>query len=100
MWTGMTRAHHARDGLALPSDLTDTEWALIEPLVPSRRRVGRSARWSLRRIVEALMYLLCGGLPWRMLPPRIFLPVATVQHYFYLWLDMGVGTVRGKSACR
>jgi putative transposase len=90
MWTDITRAHHARDGLRLPSDLTDREWALISPHLPARSRLGRPARWSLRRIVEALMYLLRGGLPWRMLPPRTFPPATTVQHYFYLWRDLGL----------
>ena len=33
MWTDTTRAHHARAGLALPSDLTDAEWAVLEPLI-------------------------------------------------------------------
>ena len=32
MWTDTTRAHHARNGLALPSDLTDEEWAVLEPV--------------------------------------------------------------------
>jgi transposase len=80
MWTDITRAPHARDGLDSPSDLTDAEWALIAPFIPARGRLGRPARWSLRRIVEALLYLLRGGLPWRMLPPRIFPPATTVQH--------------------
>jgi transposase len=90
MWTDITRAHHARDGLRLPSDLTDREWALIAPHLPLRSRLGRPARWSLRRIMEALLFLLRGGLPWRMLPPRIFPPPTTVQHYFYAWRDAGV----------
>jgi hypothetical protein len=34
MWTDTTRAHHARNGLALPSDLTDEEWAVLEPFFP------------------------------------------------------------------
>jgi putative transposase len=90
MWTDITRAHHARDGLDLPNDLTDAEWALIGPHIPSRSQLGRPARWSLRRIVEALLYLLRGGLPWRMLPPGIFPLATTVQHCFYRWRDAGV----------
>ena len=34
MWTDATRAHHARAGLALPSDLTDDEWAVLKPFLP------------------------------------------------------------------
>lgn len=89
MWTGTTRALHARSGLALPSDLTDAEWAVLEPLLPPASHVGRPRKWPIRRIVEAILYLLRGGLPWRMLPP-CFPPVSTVRHWFYLWRDNGL----------
>lgn len=90
MWTDITRVQHARWGLRLPSDLTDAEWAVLEPLLPPRVRRGRPPRWSYREIVEAMLYLLRGGLPWRMLPPGLFPPMTTVQHYFYRWRDMGL----------
>jgi len=90
MWTDITRKQFARAGLRLPSDLTDAEWAVLEPLLPARSRRGRPPVWSYREIVEALLYLLRGGLPWRMLPPGLFPPMTTVQHYFYLWRDMGL----------
>lgn len=90
MWTDITRKQFARDGLRLPSDLTDLEWAVVEPLLPRRSRRGRPPVWNYRQIVEALLYLLRGGLPWRMLPPKLFPPMTTVQHYFYLWRDMGL----------
>lgn len=86
MWTDTTRAHHARAGLALPSDLTDAEWAVLEPFFPPPSHVGRPRKWEMRRIVEAILYLLRGGLPWRMLPP-CFPPVSTVRRWFYLWRD-------------
>ena len=86
MWTDTTRAYHARAGLALPSDLTDAEWAVLEPFFPPPSHVGRPRKWPLRRIVEAILYLLRGGLPWRMLPP-CFPPVSTVRRWFYLWRD-------------
>lgn len=90
MWTDITRAQFAREGLRLPSDLTDAEWAVLEPLFPARAKRGRRPKWSYRQIVEALLYLLRGGLPWRMLPPGLFPPMTTVQHYFYLWRDTGL----------
>lgn len=43
----------------------------------------------MRRIVEAIFYLLRGGLPWRMLPP-CFPPVSTVRRWFYIWRDTGL----------
>ena len=92
MWTDTTREQHARSGLRLPSDLTDAEWAVLSPLLPCRSRLGRPPHWSYREIVEAMLYLLRGGLAWRMLPPGIFPPATTVQHYFYAWRDAGLWT--------
>lgn len=88
MWTDTTRVQHARKGLALPSDLTDGEWAVLEPLFAPPSVVGRPRKWPMRRIVEAMLYLLRGGLPWRMLPPG-FPPATTVQRWFYAWRDDG-----------
>ncbi len=90
MWTDTTREQFAREGLRLPSDLTDAEWAVLEPLLPLRSKRGRPPRWRYREIGEAMLYLLHGGLPWRMLPSKVFPPITTVQHYFYPWCDMGL----------
>ncbi len=70
MWTDTTRKQFARGSLRLPSDLTDAEWAVLEPLFPARSHRGRPPVWSYRQIVEALLYLL-RGLPWRMFETRI-----------------------------
>ena len=51
--------------------------------------VGRPRKWPKRQIVDATLYLLRGGLPWRMLPPN-FPPATTVQRYFYDWRDSGL----------
>ena len=88
MWTDITRRQYARADLLLPSDLTEAEWAILEPLLPPRSSRGRPPVWDYRQIVEAILYLLRGGLPWRMLPPGLFPPMTTVQHYFYSWRDM------------
>jgi transposase len=69
--------------------LTDDEWAVLKPFVPPPSFVGRPRKWPMRRIVEAILYLLRGGLPWRMLPP-CFPPVSTVRRWFYLWRDNGL----------
>lgn len=89
MWTEITRRKHARKGLRYSSDLTDAEWAVLEPLLPARSRLGRPAKWSLRTIADALLYILRSGQPWRMLPGD-FPPMTTVQGYFYAWRDSGV----------
>jgi len=89
MWTDTTRAQYARAQLTLPSDLTDAEWAVLEPFLPQPSHVGRPRKWPLRRIVEAILYLLRRGLPWRMLPP-CFPAVSTLRRWFYLWRDNGL----------
>ena len=91
MWTDTTRAKHARKGLRYSSDLTDAEWAIIEPRLPERSKLGRPAKWPLRTIVNGMFFVLRSGLPWRMLP-KDFPPVSTVQRYFYAWRDSGLWT--------
>ena len=90
MWTDITREQHARKGLRLPSDLTDAEWAIFEPLMPIASTTGRPMKWTCRELLDAMLYLLRGGLAWRMLPPGLFPPVSTVQRWFYIWRDNGL----------
>ena len=89
MWTDITRAKHARKGQRYSSDLTDAEWAVLEPVLPPMSRLGRPPKWPRRTIMNGLFYVLRGGLPWRMLPGD-FPPVSTVQRYFYAWRDSGL----------
>jgi transposase len=42
-----------------PSDLTDQEWNLLEPLLASPERRGRPPKWLTRRVADAVFYLLC-----------------------------------------
>ena len=89
MWTATTRAQHSRAGLRFASDLTDAEWGVLEPLLPRPSPVGRRPSWPLREIVNAIFYVLRGGIPWRMLPP-CFPPRQTVYGWFSAWRDKGV----------
>ena len=89
MWTATTRAQHKRDGLRFASDLTHAEWTLIEPLLPPPAPVGRRPEWPMREIVNAIFYVLRGGVPWRMLP-SCFPPRQTVYGWFAAWRDAGV----------
>ena len=70
--------------LPYPSDLTAAQWALIERLLPAPKPKGRKRRVDLRKITNAILYVLKGGISWRMLP-REFAPWKTVYHYFRLW---------------
>jgi putative transposase len=67
-----------------PSDLSDAEWALLEPLLASLERRGRPPKWSTRRIADAAFYLLRSGCAWRMLP-REYPPWQTVYYHFRKW---------------
>ena len=87
-WTEITRQQYQRDGLRYASGTTDREWAVLEPLLPAPRRLGRPRKRSLRAIVEAILYVLATGCQWRALP-QDFPPRSTVQGYFYRWRDDG-----------
>ena len=75
MWTTKNRPRYDRDKLRYPSDLTDEEWSLIEPLIPPAKRGGRKREVVLREVVNGVMYVLSTGCQWRYipkdLPPRI-----------------------------
>jgi len=88
-WTEITRPKYRRDSLRYASDTTDTEWALIEPLMPLSADVGRPRQTSLRDVVNALFYIAQTGCQWRMLPTE-FPPHSTVQRYFYAWRNAGL----------
>ncbi|HJQ23898.1 MAG TPA: IS5 family transposase [Blastocatellia bacterium] len=88
-WTETTRGQYQRKGLRFASDMTDAEWALIARRLPARRRLGRPRTTDLRRVVEAILYVLTTGCQWRALPGD-FPPRSTVQGYFYTWRDTGL----------
>lgn len=83
-WTEITRPQYAREGLRYASDLTDAEWALIEPLLPPPSPIGRPRTTDLRAVVNAILYMATTGCQWRQLPKE-FPPYSTVQGYFYRW---------------
>ena len=87
-WTEITRIKYRRGGLRYASDTTDEEWALIEPHMPARFRVGRPRETRMRAVLDAIFYIIETGCQWRMLP-KDFPPFTTVQGYFYQWRDDG-----------
>jgi transposase len=89
MWTPTTRRHYSREGLRYETDLKDAEWALIEPLLPEPLGQGRPPVWSRREIMNAIFYVLRGGISWRLLPTDLP-PKSTVFRWFALWRDTGV----------
>jgi len=70
-------------------ELTDQEWAAVEPLIPQRRaKTGRKRR-PAREMLNGIFWILRTGAPWRDLPER-FGPWQTVYDYFARWRREGV----------
>jgi putative transposase len=72
------------DTLIYRSDVTEAQWAVLEPLVTPTTRRGRPRRHPLRCILNAIFYLVRSGCAWRLLPWE-FPPWKTVFHYFRKW---------------
>ncbi len=75
------RTHH------YPSDVTDPQWALIEPHIPVYPG-GRPRTTDMRDVVDAVLYILRTGCQWRYLPID-FPPKSTVWRYFDEWRHNG-----------
>jgi len=72
------------DRLRYPSDLTDEEWSLVEPLIPPAKRGGRKREVSVREVVNGVMYVLSTGCQWRYIPKDLP-PRSTVHDYLTRW---------------
>src|SRR4051812_37781291 len=84
-----------------PSDLTDAQWTILEPLLPEDKPLGRPRETSLRRAVDAILYRNRNGCTWRALP-HDFPAWRTVYNYFARWRDDGTweavnGALRGRA---
>jgi len=75
---------------AYPSDLTDEQWALVEPLIPPARtrQGGRPREVKMREVVNAILYINRSGCQWDMLPHDL-LPKSTAYEYYAQWRDDG-----------
>jgi transposase len=84
MWTSKNRARYDRSKLRYPSDLTDDEWVLVEPLIAPSKTSGGKRTVIMKEVVNGLMYVLSTGCQWRViakdLPPK-----STIHGYFDLW---------------
>jgi len=90
MWTDEDRATYRRDAVAFPSDLTDPEWAHLAPLIPDAKPGGRPRKTEMRTAMNAILYLLRTGCPWRYLPREGFPPRSTVYNIFRKFQRDGV----------
>src|ERR1035438_4520655 len=84
MWTSEHRRTANRNGLRYPSDLTDAEWAIVEPMIPPARHGGRKRSVTVREVLNGIFYVLWTGCQWKALPKDLP-PKSTVHDYLELW---------------
>src|SRR5260370_42362501 len=82
MWTEITRRKYEREGRRYASDVTDAEWALIEPHMPAAKPLGRPRDTELRDVVDATLYSAGTGCQWR-LPPADTPPPSAGERCYY-----------------
>lgn len=73
---------------AYPSDLTDEQWALLQPLIPLAKHGGAPRTVQLREVLNTLFYQNRSGCQWNMLPHDL-LPKSTAYDYFQRWREDG-----------
>ena len=86
-WTEADRLVYKSKTKSYSTDLTDDEYAILEPLLPRPKKRGRRQH-SLRIILNAILYQVRAGCQWRLLP-KDFPSFTTVQYWFYGWRDSG-----------
>src|SRR5215471_624079 len=84
MWKPEHRRAADRHGLRYPSDLSNSEWVLIEPVIPPAKRGGRRREVNVREVLNAIFYVLSTGCQWAALPKDLP-PKSTAHAYFMLW---------------
>ena len=67
VWTEITRRHYRREGLRYESDTTDSEWFVMQPLLPPASALGRPRATDMRTVIDAILYIASTGCQWRQL---------------------------------
>lgn len=70
--------------VSYPSNLSKEQWELLKSLIPQAKRGGRPRSVDMQAVVNAILYILCAGCAWRMMPSD-FPCWQTVYHYFRAW---------------
>jgi transposase len=66
------------------ADLTDAQWAVLEPLLPKGKKPGRPPKWSKRQLIDGIRWRVRVGAPWRDVPAR-YGPWQSVYGLFRRW---------------
>ena len=72
-----------------PSDLTDSQWEIIQELIPKAKSGGRPRSLEMRQVINAILYVTVGGIQWRMLPKE-YPKWQSVYSYFRSWRKEGI----------
>ncbi len=72
-----------------PTDLTDSQWNLIKEMLPAPQSGGRPRRLDLRQVINAIWYVVVGGIQWRLLPKE-YPKWQSVYYYFRKWQKNGL----------
>jgi transposase len=74
---------------AYPSDLTNEQWGVIEPLIPSAKPGGRPRTVDMRKVINAILYVNRTGCAWRAMPHDLP-PWGTAWYYFRRYRNEGI----------
>jgi transposase len=88
MWNAENRPRYDPSKLRYPSDLTDEEWGLIEPLIPAAKPGGNKRSVDMHEVMNGAMYILSTGCQWRAIPKDLP-PRSTVHRYLVRWEEDG-----------
>lgn len=66
------------------SELTDSQWDIIQAMIPAAKSGGRPRSLEMRQVINAILYVTVGGISWRMLPQE-YPPWQSVYSYFRQW---------------
>jgi transposase len=84
VWTSENRCRYDRSHLRYESDLTETEWSEVGPLIPPAKRGGNKRTVDIRQVTNGVMYILSTGCQWRAIPKDLP-PRSTVHEYLVRW---------------
>jgi putative transposase len=88
VWTDETRKRYDRRGQRYPSDCTNDEWTLLEPMLPVAKGKGRPREYTLREIMNGIRYVLRYGIPWDAMPKDLP-PSSLCYDYWRVLSDEG-----------
>jgi len=87
VWTAKNRGRYDRRGQRYPSDLTNEEWAVLQPCLPIPHGKGRPRQHMLREIMNGIRYVLRYGIPWDAMPKD--LPPSSICYDYWRLLSDG-----------